>query len=65
MAEIRGKIKKFGNGLHIILPKGEFREGEEVFITTNLSIQDKLSPKQKEEVEELIDNKLWEAKSGF
>ena len=58
-------IKRFGNGLHIIISKDEYREGEVVFITKNIDLENSLTLKQIEQVKKIVQNELWESRQGF
>ena len=58
-------IKKFGTGLHITLPKGKFKEGQEVLVTGDLIRNDRLTDIQKKEVKLIVQDELWKARQGY
>ena len=58
-------IKKFGNGVHVVLPKGLFKEGQEVLVTDDLFMKDRLTDIQRKEVKIIVQEALWEAKQGY
>lgn len=58
-------VKKFGNGFHVVLPKGKYKDGQDVLVTDDRFMNDMLNDIQRKEVKLLIQEAIQREKQGY